>query len=99
MYRHEPRRSRAARIRQEARRRPGRTETVLALIGECSAVASRPCAAGVAADIATKPTEGCNHWRRRLYWHSEISGSRRADRGQCEERNASLHKLFHDVSP
>src|SRR3954470_3842914 len=99
MYRHEPRRRGTARIREETSRRPGRTETVLALIGECGAVVSCPCAAGVAADIATRPTEGCNRWRRRLYRHPEISRSGRTDRGQCEQRNASLHKLFHDVSP
>src|SRR5262249_25167839 len=64
--RYEPRRDSAARIRQKRRHgdRPGRADTVLALVGECCAVASLLCAAHVTAEIAAGPTEGRNHRRR-----------------------------------
>src|SRR5262249_54482768 len=55
MRRHQPRRSRAARIGQEL---AGWAETVLALIGEDAAVVAVPGAANETAAIAAGPSEG-----------------------------------------
>ena len=95
MSRYEPRRDSAARIRQKWRHgdRPGRADAVLALVGECCAVASLPCAADVTAELAAGPTEGRNH-RRRLP-QREIGGGGRTDCGQRGKRYASEQKLFH----
>src|SRR5262249_59609553 len=60
MLRYDPRRDSAARIRHERRLddRTRRAETVLAEIGETSAIAFMPCAAGVTTEIAPSPAEG-----------------------------------------
>src|SRR5882672_615457 len=55
---YEPRRASAARIRQETASRPGRAETVLALVGKYGAVTAIPRATDVTADIAAGPAEG-----------------------------------------
>src|SRR5262245_46047331 len=97
--RYEPRRHSAARIRQKRRHgdRSGGADTVLALVGECCAVASLPRAADVTAEIAAGPTEGRNH-RRRLP-HGEVSGGGRTDCGRCGKGYASEQKLFHVEPP
>src|SRR5262245_36903842 len=86
--RYEPRRDRAARIRQKRRNgdRPGRAEPVLPLVGECGAVASLPCAADVTAEIAAGPAESrCWRWRWRPVGHSPIRGGSALSKG-CKQR-------------
>src|SRR5215475_8765953 len=100
--RYEPRRDRAARIRQKRRNgdRPGRAETVLALVGECGAVASLPCAADVTAEIAAGPGES-RCWRWRLVGHSPIRGGSALSE-DCKQRRRGKQcsrDVTHDYPP